>query len=117
MDRGLQLLPRNMAMLAPNTERRAHRRVPLVGDVRVTSNAGIQVTRAKDISVGGVGFVRLEGLRQGEELSVEISLGLGRSFETRAELTRVGDGDAGARFLQLDQRALVALIGFVGRAA
>jgi hypothetical protein len=104
-------------MLAPNRERRAHRRVPLTSEVRLTSKAGTYVTRAKNISVGGLGFRRVEGVRQGEELNVEISLGLGRTFATRAQLTWARDADAGARFLELDQRALVALIGFVGRAS
>ncbi len=106
-----------MAMLAPPTERRVHRRVPLDNDVRVTSAGETCVTRTNNVSVGGLSLSELEGVHEGSEVQIELSLGLGRTFVTRAEVMWLRGKAAGVRFLQLDQRALVALIGYVGRAS
>ena len=104
-----------MAMLAPPSERRAHRRVPLQSDVRVTRAGETCVTKASNVSVGGLGLSGLEGVDAGAEIECELSLGLGRTFVARAEVMWLKGQDAGVRFLELDQRALVALIGYVGR--
>ncbi len=106
-----------MAMLAPPSERRAHRRVPLESDVRVTRAGETCVTRANNVSVGGLNLSGLAGVDAGAEIECELSLGLGRTFVTRAEVMWINGQNAGVRFLQLDQRALVALIGYVGRAS
>jgi len=98
----------------PDAERRAHRRVLLGASLKVESGGPLLVGTCRNISVGGLA-ASIEGpLAVGAKLSLVVELPEGLAIEMSGEVVRVDRGDVGVRFVALGQRALFAILSYVG---
>lgn len=116
MKHAVQLL--RMGSPAPGSnlqlvERRAHRRVEVEASLVVVVEGRSLRGSVVNLSMGGLGCVL--GDVQAGIADLRIELHDGTIIETEGELVWSRDGRAGYRFISLGQRALLALLGIVGR--
>ncbi len=102
--------------LAPDSERRAHRRVRVDAQALLRDGERVRAERCIDVSLGGVG-VASNLLSEGTELEVVIELGPSSVVRTLGQVVRNENGTMGIRFVRLDQRSLTALLAHVSGAA
>lgn len=98
----------------PSVERRAHRRVPLGAPLEIRTDDRLVRGTCLNVSVGGLAAIVEGAPVVGTALELSLVLPGGPAIEMRGEVVRIEGAEVGMRFVALGQRALLAILTYVG---